>query len=67
MKDGMRGLAETVDPLKTAGDLASLGVVGATLLKWLPEATAVVGFLWFVLRIYLTILEIREKHRRRPK
>lgn len=55
---------QIIDPMRTTGDIASIGVIGATLMKWLPEATAIVGFVWFVLRCYETILDIRGKRRK---
>jgi len=40
---------------KTAGDILSLTVVGATLLQWLPAIAALFSIVWSVIRIYESV------------
>lgn len=35
-------------------DIASMGVVGATLLGWLPHIAAILSIIWMLIRIYET-------------
>jgi hypothetical protein len=43
-----------MEHLKAGGDLLSLGVVGATLLQWLPAVAAGASLIWTCIRIYET-------------
>jgi hypothetical protein len=44
-------------------DVFSVGALVATFFEWVPEATAVLVLIWTGLRIYESILVIREKRR----
>lgn len=39
---------------QNAIDVGAMSVLGATLLGWLPQATAVLSFIWVVIRLYET-------------
>ena len=45
---------QRAEQLKQVADTASIGTVVATIIGWLPEATAVLSFLWMCIRIYET-------------
>ncbi len=42
------------DVAKVTGDVASFGVLGATLLQWLPAVAALFTIVWTSIRIYET-------------
>ncbi len=42
------------DIARVAGDVASIGVLGATLLKWLPAIAALFTIVWTGIRIWET-------------
>ncbi len=42
------------DMARVTGDVASLGVLGATLLHWLPAVAALFTIVWTVIRIWET-------------
>lgn len=44
----------TTDVIKTAVDCTSIGATIAVLMNYLPVATAILTFLWTVLRLYET-------------
>lgn len=43
-----------IEGTKTAGDVASVTLVLATLSSWLPPLTAVFSLIWVLIRIYET-------------
>lgn len=43
-----------VDVGKHVGDVGALSTVAATLFGWLPEATALLSFIWIAIRVYET-------------
>jgi hypothetical protein len=50
---------------KQAGDIASVGLILATLLEFMPHVAAVLAIIWWAMRIYQTRLEIkREKEKK---
>jgi hypothetical protein len=51
------------DPVKHAVDVLSIGTLLAALFSWVPAITAVLVLLWTGLRMYESVLSIREKHR----
>lgn len=51
------------DVIKSAGDTFSLAIVGSTLLEILPAIAAIVSIVWGSLRVYQTILQIRQIQR----
>ena len=42
------------DIAKATGDVASFGVLGATLLQWLPAVAALFTIVWTAIRIWET-------------
>lgn len=44
-------------------DVFSVGALVATFFQWLPQITALLVLIWTALRIYESLLTIREKHR----
>ena len=48
-------------------DAGFIALIGGTLLDWIPPITASLGLVWILMRIYLTFLEIREKHNKGKK
>lgn len=42
------------DEVKTGVDVASLSLVGASLLEWIPAVSALVSLVWVCIRIYET-------------
>ena len=53
-------------------DWSAMGLLGASLLNWVPAATALLTLVWVGLRIYVTIRDIiqhedpRETHKKKP-
>lgn len=43
---------QTSEQLKTAGDVLSLSLVGATLAAWLPPLAALASLIWALIRIF---------------
>jgi hypothetical protein len=41
----------TQEQLKTVGDVLSIGTIVATLLSWLPHIAALLGVVWWCIRI----------------
>ena len=56
-------LAHLSDTAKHWLDALSLGALAATFMDWLPGLSAMLVFVWTVLRIYEAILAIRLKRR----
>lgn len=42
------------EQMKIAADVGSAGTVVATIMGWIPEATAVLSLIWVGIRIYET-------------
>ena len=42
------------DEVKTGVDVASLSLIGASLLEWIPAVSALVSLVWVCIRIYET-------------
>lgn len=42
------------DNVKTVGDIASVGVTVAVVLKWLPAVAAILTIIWTAIRIWET-------------
>lgn len=45
---------QRTEQIKQLADTASIGTVVATIIGWLPEATAVLSFVWMLIRLYET-------------
>lgn len=48
---------------KHVGDVFSVGALVAVFFQWLPEITALLTMFWIMLRIYESLLSIREKRK----
>lgn len=44
----------SMEQLKTVADTASLGTTAAAFLGWLPHVAALLGVVWWAIRIYET-------------
>ena len=52
---------QTSDQIKTAGDVLSIAVAGATLAAWLPPIAAFLAILWTGMRIIIEWPEFVKK------
>lgn len=52
-----------MEKFQNAMDWTAFSVWIAAFVGWLPHIAAVLSIIWVALRIYLTVLEIREKQR----
>lgn len=55
------------DTAKHVVDYVSLGALVATILQWLPAATAGLIFVWTVMRMVQTWQELKLNHRKLSK
>lgn len=47
-------MIEHQESIKHVGDAVAVGTLAATLMSWLPSATAILTFLWVLVRLYET-------------
>lgn len=59
----LRYLTDFHEPVKTAIDITSIGVLVATVAQWLPAVAALLTVIWGALRVYGEVLEIQKKRR----
>lgn len=52
---------------KVVGDAVSIGIVGATIIQWLPAIAALVSIVWGCIRIYETKTVQGWLHKRKGK
>lgn len=55
-----------IEGTKTAGDVASVTLILATLSSWLPPLTALLSLVWVLIRIYETDTIQNLIYRRKP-
>ena len=54
LKHNVATLWEALAPYKNQLDIASIGVLLATLFSWIPHVTAIVTLAWSLIRLYET-------------
>lgn len=60
----MSPLDHMTDGAKHLMDAASIGAALMAVIGIIPIATTILGFVWFLMRIYQTWLEIRVQHKK---